>query len=230
MKSLEEVLLCEAYEPNEYGGSAQGTGFYIVIDNKQGMGAGGVLDVKINGNKISIKEKSKPTRGEHDAFLCFEKAGNYELDIQSNCSMKLRIGGACKIGNLKINTSGHPLGPVYLEAKKCDRLDLKGSDAEYVGLDNLTAIKDFVAPTSKECGFRIAKCNNLESVDLSGIQNTPAGMGRLYIRNCKKLAAISLPQAISMPLQFEKLPAINAGAKQLAQKLCDKCKVQFYDM
>lgn len=230
MKSLEEVLLCEAYEPENYGGAAQGKGFYIVADHKQGFGAGGELDVTIASNKISIKEKVKPNNGNHDVYVCFEKAGNYDLDFNIDCDAKVRFGGMCKVGNLKVKTSGKPLESVFLDIKKCEVFDLGDADALRVDLDNLTAIKQFIGPKAKECGFRIAKCNNLVSIDLSNILNTPAANGRLYIRNCKKLSSIDFPQAISMDLQLEKLPVLNDATKSAAQALCDKCSVKFIDM
>lgn len=230
MKSLESVLLCEEYDPKEYGGGAQGKGFYIAIDNKQGFGAGGELDVTISGGKITIKEKSKPNSGDHHALLWFEKAGNYDLDIHSDCAINIRFGGLCKVGNLKVKTSGKPFESAYLDIKKCEVFNLEEAGASRVDLDNLTAIKQFIGPKSNECGFRIAKCNNLISVDLSDILNTPAAPGRLYIRNCKKLTSIDFPQAISMPLHLEKLPALSNGTKVAAEELCKKCKVQYIDM
>lgn len=230
MKSLEQVLCCEAYDPNQYGGAAQGKGFYLVIDNKQGFGAGGELDVTIKGNKIDIKEKKAPAQGNHDAFLCFEKAGSYNFEINADCDIKLRLGGMCKISNLTVKTTGKPLINVYLDIKKCEVFDISGVDTGRVDLDNLGGVKRLIGPTAKQCGFRIAKCSNLESIDLSGIQNTPKESGRLYIRNCKKLTSIDFPQAISMPLQLEKLPSLAPGVSAAADKLCKKCNVQYYDM
>lgn len=239
MKSLEEVLLCEAYEPENYGGAAQGKGFYILIDGLVGSKHDGETDVTINGNKITIKEKSPISRGTHRAYICFEKAGNYNIDIQADCDIDLQVGGACKINNLQINTTGKPLAAIYVSNQKVVNLDLSNTDTGYLGLDGVTALKNVVGPKSKECGFRIAKCSNLESVDLSNIINTPTGkrdggagysIGRLYIRNCKKLSVIDFPQAIGMDLQLEKLPLLNDATKNAAQALCDKCGAKFIDM
>lgn len=231
MKTLAEVLLNEAYEPENYGGAAQGKGFYILADHAQGFAAGGELDIKINGNRVIIKEISKPKRGDHKLYLCFEKAGNYNLEFQTDCDADLELAGQCKVGNLTVKTTGKPFSRVYLGIKKCDTFDLSGTNTGRVDLDNLTAIKTFIGPKSNECGFRIAKCNNLVSVDLSGIQNTPNdATGRLYIRNCKKLTTINFPQAISMPLHLEKLPSLAPDVAADAEKLCKKCNVQYIDM
>ena len=233
MKSLEHILCCEQYNPAEYGGSAQGKGFYIVADHKNGFGQGGELDIKIAGNKITIKENKKPSRSDqgHYVFLVFEKAGKYNLDIAAGCgNLNLRIGGVCK-ASLVLSTSGSPIQSLFIDNKKLETIDLKGADFGYMDFDGLTALKSIIGPTSKECGFRIAKCTNLTSVDFSNILTTPRGTsGRLYVRNCKKLATLMLPQAIGMDLHLEKLPALSQALKQLAKELCEKSGVKYIDL
>lgn len=231
MKTLAEVLLNEAYEPEKYGGAAQSKGFYILADHEEGIGAGGKLDIAINGTKVIIKETSKPKRGNHRMYLCFEKAGKYDLEFQADCDIDIDFAGQCKVGNLTVKTTGKPFSSIYLSLKKCDTFDLSEANTGRVDLDNLTAIKTFLGPKANVCGFRIAKCNNLTTVDLSGIQNTPNdATGRLYIRNCKKLTTIDFPQAISMPLHLEKLPSLDPAVATAAEKLCKKCNVQYIDM
>lgn len=62
-----------------------------MIDHKNDFGAGGELDVKIQGTKITIKEKKAPSRDGHHAYLCIDKPGNYDFDIQTDCDITFRI-------------------------------------------------------------------------------------------------------------------------------------------
>lgn len=233
MKTLFESLVIEAYDPENYGGAAQVAGFYIMIDHKEGFGAGGELDVKIQGQKIIIKEKKAPSRDKmHHAYLCIEKPGAYSFDIQADCDVDLSIKSEKAVKEINVATSGKPLSRLFIDCKKCQFVNLSKSDINYFGFDGQTKLQEVVGPTSKECGFRIAKCPNLEALDFSGIMSTPSngGEGRLYIRNCKKLSSIRPPQAVGMDVHLEKLPALSAAVVKTISDIATKSGHNCFDL
>lgn len=232
MKSLYESLVIEAYEPESYGGAAQGAGFYVLADHKNGFGAGGELDIKIQGQKVIIKEKKASGDKYHMVYLDIEKPGTYNFDIQADCDIQLNIKSEKAVKEIILTTSGKPIVRLFIDCKKCQFVNLTKSDIGYFDMDGQTKLQELAGPTSKECGFRIAKCPNLEELDLSGIMSTPTngGAGRLYIRNCKKLTSIRPPQAVGMDLNLEKLPALSTAAAKVVADVVTKSGYICYDL
>lgn len=232
MKSLYESLVIEAWEPESYGGAAQGAGFYIQADHKNGFGAGGELDIKIQGQKITIKEKKASSDKSHHVYIDIDKPGTYNFDIQADCDIALYIKSEKAVKEINLATSGKPIARLHMDCKKCQFVNLSKSDIGYFDFDGQTKLQELAGPTAKECGFRIAKCPNLESVDLSGIVSTPTngGEGRLYIRNCKKLSSIRPPQAVGMDMNLEKLPALSAAAAKVVADVVTKSGHKCYDL
>lgn len=231
MKSLYESLVIEDWDPESYGGAAQGAGFYVQADHKDGYTAGGELDIKIQGQKITIKEKKSVGDKAHRVEVDIEKPGTYNFDIQADCDISLYIYSEKAVKGINIATSGKPIANLFMDCKKCQVVNLSEADICYFDFDGQTKLQELIGPTAKECGFRIAKCPNLESVDLSGIVSTPTngGTGRLYIRNCKKLSTIRPPQAVGMDVNLEKLPALSAAAAKVIADVATKSGYKCFD-
>lgn len=220
------------WEPESYGGSAQGVGFQVQADHKQGFGAGGVLDISIKGQKIIIKEKKPGDSRGHHVYLDIIKPGAYNFDVQTDCDITLYLKTEKTVKEINFATSGKPIDRFIYDCPKCPFLNLSKSDIGYFDIDGQTKLQELVGPTSKECGFRVAKCPNLESIDFSGILSTPTngGVGRLYIRNCKKLSSIRPPQAVGMDMNLEKLPALSAAAAKVVADVVTKSGHICYDL
>ena len=231
MKSLYETLVIEEWDPESYGGAAQGAGFYVQADHKDGYTAGGELDIKIQGQKITIKEKKSSGDKAHRVHLDIEKPGTYNFDIQADCDISLYIYSERAVKGINLATSGKPIANFFMDCKKCQFVNLSKADICYFDFDGQTKLQELTGPTAKECGFRITKCTNLESVDLSGIMSTPTngGMGRLYILNCKKLSSIRPPQAVGMDVNLKKLPALSAAAAKVIADVATKSGHICYD-
>ena len=158
MKSLYESLVIEAWDPESYGGAAQGAGFYIQADHKNGFGAGGELDIKIQGQKIIIKEKKSSGDKVHYVYVDIEKPDTYNFNIQADCDISLYIKSEKAVKEINLATSGKPIAKFFVDCKKCQFVNLSKADICYFDFDGQTKLQELVGPTAKECGFRIAKC------------------------------------------------------------------------
>ena len=113
MKSLYESLVTEEWDPESYGGAALGAGFYVQADHKEGYTAGGELDIKIQGQKIIIKEKKSVGDKAHRVEVDIEKPGTYNFDIQADCDISLYIYSEKAVKGINIATSGKPITNLF---------------------------------------------------------------------------------------------------------------------